>query len=299
MQPNVRIFLTGEEHALEMHESFKLAEIVRTDELRRPFVLSPSYAPPLLAVQAFPPLNDEVMKVVSHIAANVRIAAARTATIAVGDLQRAWMRYTLARMTPVLRHLLSTGSTRPFALYGALVETAAALATFNSSEAVELPRYDHDDLYRCFHELIEFIDQQLADVIPQRFLEIKLAFDPAKKLYFTTDLNTDLVGPKNLFYLGVKADMAVDELKQLVVQHGKAGSHSGVPTLVMLAIEGLRLEHLPAAPLEIAGPPGFEYYRVEARGAQWSKVQEEFAFALSLGKLETADVRLYVVTPES
>jgi len=31
-----------------------------------------------------------------------------------------WMRYTLSRMTPVLRHLLATGVTRPFDLYTAL-----------------------------------------------------------------------------------------------------------------------------------------------------------------------------------
>ncbi len=299
VHPNARIFLSGEEHALELHESFKIAEVVATGELKRPFSLSPTYAPPLLAMQAFPPLYDEIVKIVSQIAAKVRVVAGRTTTIAVGDLPRMWMRYTLARMTPVLRHLLSTGETRPFDLYTALVETAGALASFAMEEPAELPSYDHENLHDCFHELVRFIDAHLGEALPTRFTELKLAFDPAKKLYSTDELNTQLVEPRNLFYLGIKAEMDSQELKQFVVDHGKAGSRSGVATLVMLNTKGLRLEHLPAAPTEIAGPPGFEYFKLEPHGAQWNKVKEDFNFALSLGKLETAEARLYIVVPES
>jgi type VI secretion system protein ImpJ len=299
IHPNVRLLLSGEEHALELHESFKVAEVVATGELKRPFALSPTYAPPLLAVQAHGPLLDEVVKIISQIAAKVRVVAGRTTTIAVGDLPRMWMRYTLARMTPVLRHMLSTGETRPFDLYGALVETAGALAAFASEEPVELPTYDHDDLYGCFRGLIEFIDTHLGETLPTRFTELRMPFDAAKKLYATDDLNTQLVDPRNLYYLGIKASMDSKELTQFVVDHGKAGSRSGVATLVMLNTKGLRLEHLPAAPTEIAGPAGLEYFKLEPHGAQWSKVREDFNLALSLGRLEDAEVRLYVVAPES
>lgn len=114
----------------------------------------------------------------------------------------------------------------------------------------------------------------------------------------TTELNAELVDPRSFYYLGVKAPLDSKELNQWVVEHGKAGSRSGVKTLVMLNVEGLRLEHLPGAPTEIAAPAGFEFYKVEPHGAQWSKVKDDFTFALSLGKLENAEVRLYVVTSE-
>ena len=299
VHPNVRLFVTGEEHALELHESFKIAEIVATGELKRPFALAPTYAPPLLMVQANAPLLDEVAKIVNQIAAKVRVVAGRTTTIAIADLPRMWMRYTLARMTPVLRHLLATGATRPFDLYTALIETAGALASFQATEPVELPRYDHDDLYGCFRTLIDFIDVQLGETLPSRFTELKMGFDAREKTYVTTELNAELVDPRNFYYLGVKAPLDSKELNQWVVEHGKAGSRSGVKTLVMLNVEGLRLEHLPGAPTEIAAPAGFEFYKVEPHGAQWSKVKDDFTFALSLGKLENAEVRLYVVTSES
>jgi type VI secretion system protein ImpJ len=298
VHPNVRVFVTGEEHELELHESFKIAEIVATGQLKRPFALSPTYAPPLLIVQACGPLLDDVAKIVNQIAAKVRVVAGRTTTVAIADLPRMWMRYTLARMTPLLRHLLATGVTRPFELYTALIETAGALAAFQSAEPVELPPYDHDDLYGCFRKLIDFIDVQLGETLPTRFTELKMGFDAKDKTYVTTELNAELVDPRNLYYLGVKAPLDAKELTQWVVDHGKAGSRNGVKTLVMLNVEGLRLEHLPGAPTEIAAPAGFEFYKVEPHGAQWSKVKDDFNFALSLGKLENAEVRLYVVAPE-
>ncbi len=297
--PNLRIFFDGQEHDLEVHEAMKLGEIRATGELKAPFALSTTYCPPLLAMQAFPPLFDEVTRCVSQIAARVRVVAGRTATIAIADLPRMWMRYTLARMTPVLRHVMSTGDTRPFHLYSALVETAGSLAAFNALEAAELPLYDHDDLYGCFHALIEFIDAQLGEAVPTNFHELPMPFDPAKKYYATHDLNVERVDPRNSFFLAIKAAMDSKQLAQHVAEFGKASSCRGVPPLVMLNTKGLRLEHMPAAPTEIAARAGFEYFKVDPHGQGWSKVKDEFCFGLSLGKLENADVRLYVVIPKA
>jgi type VI secretion system protein ImpJ len=296
--PNVRIFLSGEENALEQYENFKLAEIVATGELKRPFSLSPTYVPPLLAVEGASILHDDVMKIVSQIAAKMRVVAGRTSTIAIADLPRMWVRYTLARLTPVFRHLLSTGETRPFHLYTLLTEAAGSLSTFNYSEPVELPLYDHEDLYACFHALIQFIDAELERVIPDRFKRLKLNFDASQNLYATKELNVQLVDPRNAFYLATKAPIDSQQLIELVVSHGKASSQSGVPPLEMLKVTGLRIEHLPGAPTDIGAEAGFEYFKVDPHGPHWSKVREEFSFALSLGKLENADAWLYVVTIE-
>jgi len=165
---------------------------------------------------------------------------------------------------------------------------------------VELPPYDHEDLYGCFQALIRFIDAQLGEAIPDRFTELKLKFDARDKVYLTTDLNAERVANRNMYYLAVKATtLPSAELNEWVVKHGKSGSHKGVKTLVMLNLDGLRLEHLPGAPTDIAGPAGFEYYKIEPHGPQWTKVREEFTFSVSLGKLENADVRLYIVSGES
>ncbi|MEM7412548.1 MAG: type VI secretion system baseplate subunit TssK [Myxococcota bacterium] len=298
---NVRLFFDGEEEEIELHETVRLGKVVATGELSTPFGLSPSSAPPLLALQAFPPLYDEVAKIVSQIAAKVRVVAGRTETVSTLDLPRMWMRYTLARMTPVLRHLLSTGETRPFDLYSALVETAGALSAFRQAEAAELPLYRHDDLSGCFHELIAFLDTQLEETLPVRFRELELGFDKERKHYATQELNTETADARNSYFLGVKPppNIEVEELVGLLQDQAKASSITGVKTLEMLNRAGLKLERLPGAPTEIAARAGYEYFKIDTGGPQWKRVKEDFSFALSVGKLENAEMRLYVVLPES
>ena len=299
VHPNVRILISGDESELELHESIKVAEIRATGESKRPFALAEDYCPPLLALQAFPPIHEEVAKIASQIAAKVRVVAGRTTSFAIGDLPRLWMRYTLSRMAAVLRHLLSTGFTHPFDMYTTLVEIAGSLSAFSRAEPAELPLYDHDDLNYCFHQLIEFIDHELGAAVPDRFREFAMPFETGKKYYWTEELSVQLVDPRNLYYIGIKADMDSKALAEFVGEHGKASSPTGITPLLMLARPGLRLEHLPAPPTEIAARTGFEYFKVDPHGPQWSKVREEYAFALNLEKLEHAEVRLYVVTGES
>ena len=88
------------------------------------------------------------------------------------------------------------------------------------------------------------------------------------------------------------------ELSRWVVEEGKASSKSGVSPLVILNTAGLTIEALPGNPTEIATLPGFQYFKLDPRGEQWSKIQSEFSFGLSLGKLEHAEARLYAVLPE-
>ena len=176
----MRPCLSGEELELETHDSFKLARVIATGELKRPFAVDPDYAPPLLSVQAWPALEEEVAQIVAQLGAKIRVVAGRTTTIAIADLPRMWMRYTLARMTPLLRHLLASGATPPYALYTALVETAGALAAFSLQEPAELPPYKHDDPGPCVRALLAFLDDHLGEAVPDRFSELQLAFDGKK-----------------------------------------------------------------------------------------------------------------------
>ncbi len=293
--PNLRIFFSGEEQELELYEWFKLAEVVATGA-QPPFVLARDYCPPLLTLQAFPPLADRIDQIVAQIAAKVRVVAGRTSTtLAIADLPRYWMRYTLQRITPMLRHLLSTGATAPFPLYTELVDAAGSLAAFNLQEPADLPIYDHADLIGCFGALIEFLDIQLAEAVPERFLEVVLQYDPESKYYATDRLNTDSVDPHKHYYLAVKADIEAGELSRRVVKEARAGAKSTVKLAIRANIAGVPLEHLPGAPTEIQARAGFQYFRLDPHHSKWKKVQEEYDFALALPKVESADVRLYIV----
>ena len=134
--------------------------------------------------------------------------------------------------------------------------------------------------------------------MPTRFTQLEMPWEESAKAYATEQISLELADPRNSFFLAVKASIDAKELDDMVVNHGKASSRKGVTPLVMLNVAGLRLEGLPGAPTEIASEAGFQYYRVEPHGKEWTRVREEGTFALSLGKLEEAKVRLYVVRPQ-
>ena len=297
--PNVRVFLDGEEDTLEIYESIRIGEVMATGDLARPFKLNPLVAPPLLAVEAWPPLHEEVSKIVNQMAGLIRVVVGRTTTLSTADLPRYWMRYTLARLTPVLRRRLQTGFTRPFDLYLALLEAGSALSAFQSTEAVDLPNYDHTDLMGCFQRVIDHIKSHLGEGVPTRFTELKLPYEDKSRIYMTSDLTTTLVDPRNAVYLGIKARMDGKELAKWVEEHAKASSAKGVKILAIMNTEGLRIQHLPGAPTDIQSIAGFEYFKVDTHGADWGKVRDEFSFGLNLGRVEDADARMYVVVPEA
>jgi type VI secretion system protein ImpJ len=300
LAPTLRLLVSGEENELGLYEAFKLAEIEATDDSKRPFALATDFAPPLLTLQASPVLTEEFTKVTSLVAARVRAVAAMTKTLSTDSVPRLFMRYTLSRTAPLLRHLASTGETPPFALYTALVELAGALCSYRLEEAVELPVYDHEDPYRCFMALFAFVANELDKLAPENFSKLPLEFDAGAQAYVTTALNMQLVDPRNAFYLAVKAPIESKELVDLVAEQGKASSHKGVAPLVKFAVPGLPIEPLPGAPTEIEGIAGHHYFRVDAHAREWAKVREDFSFALHLGKLQNASVLLYVaMAPET
>jgi type VI secretion system protein ImpJ len=294
LEPNLRLLLSGEENELGLYEAFRLAVIESTDDSKRPYALSRSFAPPLLAMQASPQLMEELTKITSQVAARVRAAAAMTRTFSVESVPRLFMRYTLARIAPLLRHLGSTGETPPFALYTTLVELAGALGSYRLEEAVELPVYDHADPWACFKPLMDFIAAELDRLAPENFHKLPLAFDAASQAYATRALNMQLVDPRNAVYLAVKGPLEQQALSELVVQHGKASSLKGVAPLVKFAVPGLPIERLPGPPTEIEAMAGYLYFRLDPRAREWAKVRDDMSFALHLGKLQNANVVLYV-----
>jgi type VI secretion system protein ImpJ len=293
--PNLRLFVSGEEQDLEAHDSLRLFRIEATGDLKQPYAICPTQAPPLLAVQAFAPLDELVRGMVAQIAARFAVVASRTEAIAIGELPRMWMRYTLARMTPVLRQLLATGETHPFALYNALLETAGGLSAFRHRECPRFPDYRHEDPYACFAALLREIDSLLEEV-SDAFVERRLAHDAAARAYVTRDLSMELLNPQNGFTLAVKASLDSKELVKLVQTEGKASSARNASQLADHFLPGLSLEPLHAEPTTISGPPGAVYFKVEPHGDRWAKVCSELTFALSLERLRSADVRLYIVS---
>jgi len=300
LAPNLRLLLTGEENELGLYETLKLAEIEASDDSKRPWVLSRTYVPPLLAMQASGVLRDDVISVKNLVRGRVRTAAGLTKGATVAAMRQLFMRYTLARSAPLLEHLLSTGETPPFPLYTALVEIAGALAAYEREEAIELPVYDHENLYRCFRGLLDFISDVLDRLAPVNFEKRPLPYDAAVQAYATRGLGLQLVDPRNSYFLAVRAPIEAKELAAIVAEKAKASSIKGVGGMIVHNLPGLPIEPLPAAPTEIEAMSGYHYFRVDPASKEWARVRSDLSFALHLGPLQNAQVFLYVAfAPEA
>jgi len=298
--PNVRVFLSGEEAELESYDVFKLAEIEATGVSGQPFRVRPTYAPPLLKLEAWPPLQERVESLVHQMLGKLRIVAGSRASLTKLDTARVLLAYTLGRMAPVLEHLLGTGHTHPFSAYSALIETAAGLSALGSEEPVEFPRYDHENLYRCYAAVLDFIHAELEREFKDRSQEIPLRYSSSHRAYAAPQLSRESTEPRNAFFLAVKADIERSELARLMTTEAKAGALSSLEFMVKMSVKGATIEHLPAPPLDVEPRPGYEFFRIDPRShVTWKKVMDEQSFGVSLGSLESADVRLFIVTPEA
>lgn len=293
LEPSLRLLLSGEEPELGLHEAFKLAEIEATEDSKRPYALAKGYVPPLLALQASPVLLDAFTRVTSQAGARVRAAASMTRLVSVDSLPRLFMRYTLARLAPLLRHLLSTGESHPFPVYTALIELAGAVTAYRLESEAEFPVYDHENLHGCFIPLLAHIATELDRIAPENFKKLPLEFDPASGAYATKALDMKLVQPGNAYYLAVKAPVAQAELESFMTL-SKAGSAKHVQILRRINLPSLPIQKLPGQPGEIEALPGYTYYAIDANAKDFANVRRDFTFALDLGTLTNASVFLYV-----
>jgi type VI secretion system protein ImpJ len=298
LQPNVRILLDKDVAELDAYDHFKLVEIEATGTTAQPFQVRTRFAPPLLAVEAWPPLHEMLNVLVNQMAGKVRVVAGARGAMTQLDTGRLLMGYTLLRMEAVLRNLLSTGHTPPFSAYSALVETAAGLSSMTQNEALAFPKYDHESPYPCFEHLCRWIDRELEREFKDRATEVKLPYSRATSAYTAKEIAKELTDHRNAFYLAVKAEMDSAQLAQFVESEGKLSAIGGIEFLVRMAVRGVRLERC-APPVDVEPRPGFEFFKVDPNSNRnlWRRIEEDHDIGVHLGRVERADVRLFVVTP--
>ena len=298
LHPNVRILLDKDIPELDAFDHFKLLEIEATGASAQPFQVRTTFAPALLAVEAWPALHEMLNVLVSQMAGKVRVVAGARGSMTALDMGRMLMGYTLLRMEAILRNLLSTGHTPPFAAYSALVETAAGLSSMSQTEALTFPKYQHDDPYPCFEALVKWIDHELEREFKDRATEIKLPYSRQASCYAARNMAAEHTDGRNAYYLAIKAEMDAKELQSHVANEAKISDVGGIEFLVKMAVRGVRIEHC-APPVDVEPRPGFEFFKIDANSNRniWRKIQEDHSFGVALGRVEGADVRLFIVSP--
>lgn len=299
---NFRILVEGES---QQHYS-----VLRLARLRKSSAglieLDPQFVPPLLDFAA----NDFLVVIARRL---VEILTAKSSQLAgtrrqknlslaefgAADIANFWLLYTVNSHFPVLNHLFETRHGHPERLYEWMLSIAGALSTFSTSiQPRDLPKYDHDDLATCFHDLDEKIRFLLDTVVPSNFVSLPLKL--TQPAIYATALADDKYLRNTKMYLAVNAEMNEADLISKTPYLIKVCSANHIEHLVRQALPGVALTHLIRPPSQLPVKLNYQYFSVNQSGVAWEAVTRARNLAAYVpGDFPNPKLELIILLPET
>lgn len=198
-----------------------LLPVARIGRVGRRLELLPNYIPPCVSISGSGELIEMVRRVVMRGHERVNsLMQALGPQVAGGQISlspqsthRLWVLQTLAPAVNCLSQLLDTVSVHPRELYQELIRLLSSLIPLYRQEMLVIPRYDHEDLYGCFHGVCRLLDELLGAREHKEFEYFELApsGDPALWLFRTQDLG---FLRRSTLFLGLACDRSQPELDE-------------------------------------------------------------------------------------
>lgn len=286
----LRLFWGTELAHLDDYELVPIARIERDGNVIKP---SEKYIPPCITIGGSSLLAKLLHDVRDEISGRTRQLEEYKSPreLQKAEFDASYMVYLLAlrslnRYAPLLLHLSETPQLHPWLAYGVLRQLIGELSSFSErvnmlgeTDAGEslVPPYEHQDLGRCFTSAAALIGQLLNEITIGPELLVRLELDEG---YFSADLPRELFASRNRFYLVLRTDAASEGTVAALLQEGKLGARSQVPTLVSRALPGVELIHLPQPPQGLPRRANSIYFRVEQFSEPWEMVEARGNIAL-------------------
>jgi len=242
------------------------------------FELDRDFIAPCLTIQASGRLEALLRRLLDVLRAKVdalygfhREPARHIIEFRSGDVASFWLLHTASTACARLTHYLSHPGLHPERLYESLLELAGSLMTFSKGHTLgDLPAYRHEAPDTGFLALDRLIRELLETVISTRYFAIALG--ETKPGHHTARLDSEQINERTQFYVGVSAGMAPAELVDVVPLRFKIGAPDDVEKLVLSALAGVRIEHVPQVPAAIPVRPGNYYFAIEPRGPLYERM---------------------------
>lgn len=283
-----RLVLSTED--LHGYEALPLARIRRAGAEEATPDLDDDYIPPLLAVDAWPPLSLDIVRAIYDIIGEkIEVLSGRVrgrnVTLSAhdpGDVDDIYMLNALNQAQAVLHCLTFARGVHPLVMYTELCRVVGSLSLFDPQRVVgEIPLYDHDDLARIF----KWVKLRIETLLGSRK---RLQYE---QRYFTgTERGLQVViEPAWLhtgwdWYVGVNGknvpDRAVRELLQPGKLDWKMGSSQQVDVIFKHGVPGVSHVELATAPRALPGHQGWIYYEISREGNAWKDVLATQTLAL-------------------
>ena len=243
-----------------------------------PFEVDGRFIPPAMSLGASPMLQVMLRRLLDVLQAKVdalygfhREPSKHVIEFRSGDIASFWLLHTASSAFAGLSHLHHHPGLHPERLYERMLELAGSLMTFSKSYSLaDLAPYSHADPGPAFTRLDKVIRELLETVISTRYFAI--ALEEHKPSFHNGRLDSGQINPSTAFYLGVQASLPPTEIVEAVPLRFKVGAPDDVDKLVLSAMSGVKLSHVPQVPAAIPVRPGTYYFALEARGPLYDRM---------------------------
>ena len=307
MSPVLRIFL---EHDAAQMAGYAVLEIARLVRRGDRIILLDAFVPPLLRTGASAALGGllrDIRDMVTFRATQLqdyKIHGEQRAK----DFDPAYLIFllslqTINRYVQSLMHLTETGDVPPWEAYGVLRQFIGELSVFakdlsptgqrGDGRQVLLP-YDHKNLYQCFLNARDLIQQLIARLGTS--IEFLIRLEP-KDMLLQADLPERIFKNYNQYWLIVQTeDDDGERIVDEVLRVAKLSAPLKMSAILVRAISGIGLTHCAMPPSGLPKKAGSYYFLIDKTGPYWAEVEESRAVCLFWeSKPENVDVHLAVV----
>lgn len=242
------------------------------------FELETRFVAPAVSIEANPALRHLLRRLLDTLQAKVsalygshREPSRHVIEFRSGDVASFWLLHTASSSFAALSHLHHHPGLHPERLFQQLLQLAGALMTFSKSFTLaDLPSYQHHQPEPGFARLETIIQELLEAVISTRYFAIALR--ETKPSFHVGMLETDKITGQTSLVLGIKASMPPAELVETIPMRFKAGAPDDVEKLVLSAMSGIRLTHLPQVPAAIPVRPGCYYFELDNKSPLYERM---------------------------
>lgn len=281
-----RIRLLTHAEPRDGHVGFPVLRIQR--DPRGGFEADPAFVPPCVALEAAPPLRQLLDGLMSALTAKAvslhrahRKTNAATFEVHAGDITSWWMLNIIGTANASLQHYARSRVRHPEALYEKLLALAGGLLTFSDRYATsDLPAYVHDEPGIAFAQLDTVIRDLVDTVISARYFTIELVAQDHRRTHYRGALDTAKLGEDMQLCLAVSADMPALELVAAVPVRFKIGSPDDIERIVMSALPGITLKHMPQVPAAVPVRPDTYYFLLTTKSGLYENALKAQAIAI-------------------
>jgi len=288
---NARIVLSTQAD-VSGYELLPLAQIKRAGEGDALPKLDERYIPPLLAVDAWPPLGRDIVRAIYDlIGQRIEIRSEQVLSRGISlvsqdprDVERMFMLSELNSASTTLAVLAFARGVHPLVAYTELCRIVGQLSIFGKTRRPpEIPRYDHDDLAGIFHYIKQQIEL-LLDAIPDYEFEQRPFI--GEGLGMQVRLEARWLGADWDWYIGVsRGSLTQDECRQMLADlNWKIGATHMVDRIFRERRKGLELKPLEQAPRALPNNRDWSYFVIgrEDTDNAWRDVLSTQTLAMRL-----------------